>query len=52
MGVVAYGDYSDAQTTYVTKVLDLTENYQLISNFIKEVKKTDGGDFPEAVEER
>lgn len=52
MGVVAYGDYCDAQTTYVTKVLDLTENYQLISNFIKEVKKTDGGDFPEAVEER
>ncbi|MFM7371447.1 MAG: hypothetical protein ACKO2Z_27400 [Sphaerospermopsis kisseleviana] len=31
MGVVAYGDYCDAQTTYVTKVLDLTENYQLIS---------------------
>lgn len=51
MGVVAYGDYCDAQTTYVTKVLDLTDDYQLISNFIKQVEKTDGGDFPEAVEE-
>jgi Mg-chelatase subunit ChlD len=48
MGVVAYGDYC---STYVTKVLDLTDNYQLISNFIAQVEKTDGGDFPEAVEE-
>ncbi|MDJ0730427.1 MAG: hypothetical protein QNJ33_10605 [Crocosphaera sp.] len=29
IGVIAYGDYCDAQTTYVTKVLNLSDNYQL-----------------------
>jgi Mg-chelatase subunit ChlD len=51
IGVIAYGDYCDAPQTYVTKVLNLTDNYQQIHHFIQQVEKTDGGDFPEAVEE-
>lgn len=51
IGVIAYGDYCDAQTTYVTKVLNLSDNYQDISQFIQQVKATHGGDFPESVEE-
>jgi Mg-chelatase subunit ChlD len=51
IGVVAFGDYCDAQTTYVTKVLNLSDDYQQISNFIRQIKETHGGDAPEAVEE-
>ena len=51
IGVIAYGDYWNAQTTYVTKKLDLTDDYQQVKSFINRVKKTDGGDFLEAVEE-
>ena len=48
VGVIAYGDYGD---DYVTKVLDLTDNFNAVKDFVRSVEKTDGGDFPEAVEE-
>lgn len=48
IAVIAYGDYCDA---YVTKVLDLTDNFRAVEEFVRSVDKTGGGDFPEAVEE-
>jgi Mg-chelatase subunit ChlD len=48
VGVIAYGDYCDA---YVTKVLDLTDNFTAVKDFVRSVEGTGGGDFPEAVEE-
>lgn len=48
VGVIAYGDYCD---TYVTKVLDLTDNFNDVRHFVRSVEATGGGDFPEAVEE-
>lgn len=51
MGVVAFGDYCDANTTYVTKVLNLTFDFDKVRTFIQHVEKTEGGDAPEAVEE-
>ncbi|AFY37221.1 von Willebrand factor type A [[Leptolyngbya] sp. PCC 7376] len=51
VGVIAYGDYCDAKTAYVTRSLGLTTDIDTISQFLWRVQKTDGGDFPEAVEE-
>ncbi|XWK89956.1 MAG: vWA domain-containing protein [Phormidium sp.] len=51
MGVVAYGDYCDANSTYVTKVLDLTTDFEKVRSFVGQVEKTGGGDTPEALEE-
>ncbi len=51
MGIIAYGDYCDANSTYVTKVLDLTADFNKVKLFITSVEKTGGGDAPEAVEE-
>ena len=49
VGVIAYGDYDG--DAYVTKVLDLTDNFNAVKSFVCSVEKTGGGDFPEAVEE-
>lgn len=51
MAVIAYGDYCDANTTYVTKTLDLTSDFQNVQTFVNQVQATGGGDAPEAVEE-
>lgn len=51
IGVVAFGDYCDAATTYVTKVLDFTSDVDELRRFIQQVEPTDGEDEPEAVEE-
>ncbi|OKH19918.1 hypothetical protein NIES208_00085 [[Limnothrix rosea] IAM M-220] len=51
VGVLAYGDYCDARTTYVTRGLDFTADISQVSRFLLGTKKTDGGDFPEAIEE-
>src|SRR5258708_5351350 len=48
MSVIAYGDYGDC---YVTKVLDLTHDFDAVKGFVTSVEATGGGDFPEAVEE-
>ncbi|RZB29479.1 MAG: hypothetical protein AEth_01114 [Candidatus Argoarchaeum ethanivorans] len=50
-GVVAYGDHCDADTTYVTKICQLTFDVNIIKNFIAIVEPTDGGDEPEALED-
>lgn len=51
MGVIAFGDYCDANLTYVTKVLDLTPDFDRVRTFVAQVEQTSGGDTPEAVEE-
>ncbi len=51
IGIIAYGDHCDADTTYVVKVADLDDNIPNVIEFIRGVEPTGGGDFPEAVED-
>jgi hypothetical protein len=50
IGIIAHGDYCDARTTYVTKHLPLTTDIYKVSQFIKSVSATGGGDAPECYE--
>ena len=52
IGFIAHGDYCDAQIhgSYVTKILDLTDNPADICNFLRTVGPTNGGDLPECYE--
>lgn len=50
IGIVAHGDYCDARTTYVTKHLQLTNDPNAVSYFVKNVEATYGGDAPECYE--
>lgn len=51
IGVIAFGDYCDEDLTYLTKVLDLTPDFNQVQTFVAQVEQTSGGDTPEAVEE-
>lgn len=50
IGIIAHGDYCDARSSYVTSHLGLTDNAEIISDFIKKVGKTGGGDWEECYE--
>lgn len=50
IGIIAHGDYCDAGSTYVTKVLDLTDDKDAIVRFVERVEPTGGGDAPECYE--
>lgn len=50
VGLIAHGDYCDEGDTYVTKVLDLTENEDKLVKFVRTVGATGGGDAPECYE--
>lgn len=50
VGIIAHGDYCDAGSTYVIKVLDLTTNERAIIDFVTTVGATYGGDPPECYE--
>jgi hypothetical protein len=50
IGVIAHGDYCDAKTTYVTKMLDICADKGRIVDFVKRVEPTYGGDAPECYE--
>lgn len=50
IGVIAHGDYCDAGSTYVTKVLDLTDDERAIVKFVEGVGSTYGGDAEECYE--
>lgn len=50
IGIIAHGDYCDAGSTYVTKILDLCGDVDEICNFVQNVKATGGGDAPECYE--
>jgi hypothetical protein len=52
IGIIAHGDYCDAnyRDRYVTKMLNLTRDEKAITNFVKTVGRTGGGDAPECYE--
>jgi von Willebrand factor type A domain len=50
IGIVAHGDYCDAESTYVTKTLDLCGDVDKICDFVQNVEATYGGDAPECYE--
>ncbi|NVJ22604.1 VWA domain-containing protein [Myxococcus sp. AM011] len=50
IGVIAHGDYCDAGSTYVTKILDLTDDANAVVRFVDKVGQTGGGDAPECYE--
>ncbi len=50
IGIIAHGDYCDARTRYVTKHLQLTNDPNAVSYFVKNVEATGGGDAPECYE--
>jgi hypothetical protein len=50
IGIIAHGDYCDEGSTYVTKLLDLTDDLGAIMRFVERVGPTGGGDAPECYE--
>jgi hypothetical protein len=50
IGIIAHGDYCDKDSTYVTKIFDLSDNLAAICKFVTEVSSTGGGDSPECYE--
>jgi len=50
IAIMGIGDYCDANSTYVTEHIDLTNDAKLLSKFAREVRATGGGDAPEAYE--
>ncbi|NET00135.1 MAG: VWA domain-containing protein [Sphaerospermopsis sp. SIO1G2] len=50
IGIIAHGDYCDADSTYVTKILDLSGDVDKICDFVQNVEPTFGGDAPECYE--
>lgn len=50
IGIIAHGDYCDAGSSYVTKLLDLSNDARAITRFVEGVSSTHGGDSPECYE--
>jgi len=50
IGIIAHGDYCDEGDPYVITMLDLTDDEKEITNFVKNVDSTFGGDAPECYE--
>jgi hypothetical protein len=50
IGVIAHGDYCDADSSYVIKFLPLMTDYAKLTKFVAEVGPTHGGDAPECYE--
>lgn len=50
IGVIAHGDYCDKNDTYVTKMLNLTDDVKKLCTFVRQVEATYGGDAPECYE--
>ncbi|XP_025076951.1 uncharacterized protein LOC112553747 isoform X2 [Pomacea canaliculata] len=48
--VVAHGDYCDADSLYLTKHIDFSNNLPELVDFVNNVSTTGGGDTPEAYE--
>lgn len=51
ISIMAHGDYLDAKSTYVTKMLDFTTDINKICHFIRNVEATNGYDGPEEYQE-
>jgi hypothetical protein len=50
IGIIAHGDYCDARSSYVIKMLDLTKDQGSILKFVRETPSTGGGDADECYE--
>ncbi|MBA2287782.1 MAG: VWA domain-containing protein [Ktedonobacteraceae bacterium] len=50
IGIIVHGDYCDADSTYVTRHLDLTQDTVSITDFVEHTPATGGGDAPECYE--
>jgi len=50
IAIIAHGDYEDARETYVTKILDFSDNASKIVKFVQNVGSTHGYDFAECYE--
>jgi hypothetical protein len=49
IAIFAHGDYCDIDE-YVSKHIDFTKDSTTLCNFVRDVSKTGGGDFPECYE--
>ena len=50
IGIVAHGDYCDAEHFYVSELFHLSNDLDAIAGFVSNVSGTGGGDFPECYE--
>ena len=51
VSVIAYKDYEDEQSTYLSSAFDFSSDLTKVNNFLATLSAAGGGDFPEAVEE-
>lgn len=50
IAIMAHGDYWHTENSYLTKHIDFTSNVEDVVQFVSQVERTNGGDFPEAYE--
>lgn len=50
VGIIAHGDYCDANNPYTIRILDLTKDQDKICEFIRTTEPTSGGDVDECYE--
>lgn len=50
LGIIAHGDYCDANDPYTIMAMDLTKDKEKLCNFVRSVKSTYGGDADECYE--
>ncbi|MEA5620487.1 vWA domain-containing protein [Cronbergia sp. UHCC 0137] len=50
IGIIAHGDYCDRDSTYVTKIFNISGDVDQICDFVQNVAPTGGGDAPECYE--
>ena len=50
IGIIAHGDYCDANNPYTIKIMDFTDDINSITSFINNVESTSGGDPDECYE--
>ena len=51
VAIMAHGDHCDEKITYLVKRCLFTTNTHDLVSFVRTVEPTDGGDFPEAIED-
>ena len=50
LGIIAHGDYCDKDDPYTIMVMDLTRDKERLCSFVRDVRKTHGGDADECYE--
>jgi hypothetical protein len=51
VGIIAFGDHCDENTTYLLKTLSFTPHFEKVREFVWSVERTSGGDAPETYED-